>query len=139
MADARLIVEFSIKGPPVSLQTKSSPRRRSWKLAVAAAARARLPADFEPFSGPVSVRITYFYDDESPDVDNIIKPIQDALTGLVYLDDAQVEDTGAMKRSLDGSYRLEGASPTLLDAFVEGEIFLYVRVSEYVDSGELHR
>ena len=98
-----------------------------------------MPRDFRPVTGPVGVEIVYFYEDESPDVDNIIKPIQDALVGLVYVDDDQVVDTRARKRSLDGSYRLEGASPVLLDAFVEAEIFLYVRVSVHVDSGELRR
>jgi Holliday junction resolvase RusA-like endonuclease len=37
--------------------------------------------------GPIMLTITYFYDSISMDVDNLPKPISDALRGLVYLDD----------------------------------------------------
>jgi hypothetical protein len=33
------------------------------------------------------LQITYFYDSVLINVDNIVKPIQDALIGLVYVDD----------------------------------------------------
>ena len=44
--------------------------------------------------------ITYFFDDYSGDVDNVSKPILDALNKLVYVDDRQVFDLVCRKRDL---------------------------------------
>ena len=38
--------------------------------------------------GDVKVAITYFFDRSSLDVDNVPKPILDALNGLVYFDES---------------------------------------------------
>ncbi len=73
-----LPLEFTIKGPPVSVQTRNKQRLQSWKQNVRASAIAALPAGSVPFQGQVALVITYYYDGGSPDVDNIIKPIHDA-------------------------------------------------------------
>ena len=54
----------------------------------------------QPFVGDVMVTITYLYNRGSIDidVDNIPKPILDALKGLVYSDDSQVTDLLCRKR-----------------------------------------
>ena len=48
------------------------------------------------------VVLTYYFKDESRseslDVDNIPKPILDALSGLVYADDRQITDLVCRKR-----------------------------------------
>ena len=46
------------------------------------------------------LQITYFYDSVIMDVDNIVKPIQDAIIGLAYIDDDQVTDFFVRKRNL---------------------------------------
>jgi crossover junction endodeoxyribonuclease RusA len=79
---------------------------------------------------PVQFTVTYYYDGHSPDVDNIIKPIQDALNGLVFVDDAQVAETKSRKRPLNGTYQINGASGVLLQAFTAGIGFVHVRVEE---------
>ena len=38
------------------------------------------------------IAITHFYGGASMDVDNIPKPVLDALEGLVYVDDEQLTD-----------------------------------------------
>ena len=43
--------------------------------------------------------VTYFFDDTPFDVDNIPKPILDALKGLVFRDDSQVYDLLCRKRN----------------------------------------
>ena len=63
------------------------------------------------------------------DVDNFLKPIQDALTGIAYRDDMQVVDGRAHKRSLDGVYRIRGVSLVLLEAFSRSEPFVHVRMT----------
>jgi crossover junction endodeoxyribonuclease RusA len=129
--------EFTIKGPPVSHQTKNKSALRNWKQAVRATAVARVQAGSIPTALPVKVTITYYYEGETPDVDNIVKPMQDALCGVVYIDDAQVHESRSRKRLLRGSYVLEGASETLLIAMGEGYAFLHVRVEEAKEEKEL--
>lgn len=77
--------EFVIGGPAVSQQTRRPPRREMWKEEVRSAARDRWTAD-SPVAGSVAVTITYFFESGEPDVDNIPKPILDAMKGLVYSD-----------------------------------------------------
>lgn len=129
--------EFTIKGPPISLQTKNKARLNVWRQQVRAAATAMVKAGVVPIVDPVTVTITYYYDGDTPDVDNIIKPIQDALIGVVFVDDAQVIDTRCRKKSLNGSYRINGASAILLQAFSDNVGFLHVRIQEPGDGQDL--
>jgi crossover junction endodeoxyribonuclease RusA len=129
--------EFTIQGPPVSNQTRNRARLLLWKQDVRAAAQARIPAGTSPVRDPVQVTITYYYEGDSPDVDNIIKPIQDALNGLVFTDDAQVAETKSRKRLLNGSYEIKGASGVLLQGFSAGVGFLHIRVENNTHNGVL--
>jgi len=122
--------EFTIEGPPVSHQTRNRANLQDWKTKVSNAAKEILPNNIPPTSENVSVTITYYYEDTSPDVDNIIKPIQDALIGIIFIDDNQVVDTKARKRKIDGSYRIRGASSILLLAFSKGKSFLHIKVDK---------
>ena len=120
--------EFLINGPPVSQQTRNRARLEAWKAFVRREAETVWPNGEPPIPDEVCVRITYFYDSEAPDVDNIIKPIQDALIGLVYIDDAQVSDTSSRKSKIDGAFRIFGVSPDLAIKLASGVEFLRVRV-----------
>ncbi len=77
--------------------------------------------------------ITYFYDSVSVDVDNVIKPIQDALRGLVYDDDIQVTDVLSRRRNLAGDFRVESLSSVLAEGFSRGNEFLHVVVERAPD------
>jgi len=120
--------EFTIPGPPVSAQTKNRQRLQQWKQDVRAAAQAQVPVGSQLTDAQVQVAITYYYEGDTPDVDNIIKPIQDALVGVVVIDDDQVHQTKSWKRALNGSYQIKGASGVLLLAFAAGSQFLHIRV-----------
>ena len=77
--------------------------------------------------------ITYFFDSLAMDVDNIPKPISDALKGLAYLDDDQVTDSLCRKRNLNGNLRIENPSSVLAEGLSRGSQFLYVTVEEASD------
>lgn len=77
--------------------------------------------------------ITYFYEGSALDVDNIPKPILDALKGLVYLDDEQVTDVLCRKRDLNVDLRVLNPSPTLAEGFAEGGEFLHILVASAPD------
>lgn len=76
-------------------------------------------------------------DGDPPDVDNIIKPIQDALIGVVYVDDSQVVQAQSSRTRIDGSFTIRGASPVLLNAFSKRDAFVYIRVTEPPDLSKL--
>ena len=129
--------EFIVVGIPISHQTKNRARLRAWQAQVRTAAQARWPSGTPPVVVNVRMRIVYYYDGASLDTDNMIKPIQDALNGLVFEDDQQVTDLVAGKRSLNGSYRVRGMSQVLATGFVNGTDFIYVLVEEAPDQQEL--
>lgn len=128
--------EFTIKGPPVSAQTRNRSRLQGWKADVKNAAQRQIEAEGSVVDSEVCVSITYYYDGESPDVDNIIKPIQDALIGVIYSDDCQVVETTSRKRSINGSYRIRGVSSILLSAFADGDEFLHIKV-KFAEASEV--
>jgi len=119
--------EFTVLGTPISLQTRNRGRLQAWRQEVRDAAELVWDG-CPPTEENVSFAVTYFYEGESLDVDNMIKPIQDALVGLVYVDDAQITDTSGHRRQIDGSFRIRGISLALAEAFVAGEEFVHVMV-----------
>ena len=74
------------------------------------------------------VTITYFFDGASLDVDNIPKPILDALKGVVYSDDSEVTDLLCRKRYLNGDLRIPQPSALLLETLSRSEQFLHIIV-----------
>ena len=125
--------EFVIDGPPVSQQTRRRERVRQWRDEVRRVAEQYWPAEELPVTGPIMLTITYFYDSISMDVDNLPKPILDALKELVYLDDEQVTDVLCRKRDLNRDLRVENPSSILADGLSRGNEFLYIVVAEAPD------
>jgi len=121
--------EFTVTGPPISLQTKNKARLRQWKDKVLKAAKSSWNSENVSYKDPLTISITYFYETEPPDVDNIIKPIQDALIGLIYEDDSQIVSAKSTKKDINGSYRIRWMSTVLAKAFCQGDDFLYIKIS----------
>jgi crossover junction endodeoxyribonuclease RusA len=109
----------------------------AWKTTVRQEAEKYWPAGYVPTPDIVMVKVTYFYDSVSVDVDNIVKPIQDALVGLVYVDDDQVTDVLSRKRNLSGNFRVEALSSVLAEGFARGNEFLHIVVTAAPDQEEL--
>lgn len=123
--------EFVIEGPPVSLKAKktNSSRYRRWIKTVKAAAQALWPTGKQPILRLVTVSITNYYTLAPPDVDNIIKPIMDALNGITYIDDGQVNRVCSEKVDLSNSPRIEDPSALLADALEKYSEIVHVVVS----------
>lgn len=94
-------------------------------------------SDQSPVGGYVKLQITYFYDSVSLDVDNIVKPIQDAMIGLAYDDDNQVTDVLVRKRNLSGNFKIDKMTDALAEGFDRGNEFLHIVVLEASDQEEL--
>lgn len=77
----------------------------------------------------IHLTLVYLYESDPVDVDNIIKPIQDALAGLVYDDDLLVTDVESHRRSLIGIFDLTRCPTLLIEGIVLGKECVYVRLS----------
>jgi len=125
--------EFVIDGPPVSQQARRRERVRQWRDAVQRVAEQNWPPEELLVTGPIMLTVIYFYDSVAMDLDNLPKPILDALKGLVYLDDDQVTDIVCRKRNRNSDLRLENPSSFLSEGFRRGNEFLYIVVGEAPD------
>ncbi len=129
--------EFIVDGPPVSQQTHNVRRLREWQRKVREAAARYLPPGQAPLSSQISIKVIYFHDGVIArlDNDNMIKPIQDALIGLIYHDDRQITDVRVRSTDLNGSFRVRGMSAILAEGFCRGNEFLYFQI-EYAPNHE---
>jgi len=84
------------------------------------------------------VTITYFFDGASLDVDNIPKPILDAMKGVVYSDDSEVTDLLCRKRDLSGDLRIPHPSALLLEALGRSEQFIHIMVTNALSQEVAH-
>lgn len=125
--------DFVILGKPVPHRAKDKKALRTWREHVKATAQYCW-GDRPPLRDKLSVKITHFYDaplgnvGHDLDSERIIKPVLDALSGVIYLDDYQIVDLDNRRRNLNGSFRVRGMSPALADGFCKGEEFLHVMV-----------
>jgi hypothetical protein len=95
--------------------------------------------EFQSSTDEMTLRVAYFYVNEAAaDLDNIVKPIQDALQGLVYDDDEQVVDLVASMRRKQVDESLE-LTATLARGFLGGSDFIYVSVDRSTTTIEVFR
>lgn len=122
--------EILIQRRPVSQQTRRRERLREWQSYVRSQAEGVWSSDQAPREGLVALTLLYLYEEAALDVDNIAKPIQDALKGLVFTDDALVSDAIIRRRNLAGEFDLTDVPSLVLEGFERGGEFIYVRVTE---------
>lgn len=123
--------EFLIPKRPVSLQTKNRSNLQAWKRFVREEAAKVWAVNNPPVDAP-SLRFTLVYlcDSAPADVGNIIKPIQDALVGLVFDDDFLVSDVDSHRRFLADPIDIAALPPLLQAGVAKGEECVYVRISD---------
>lgn len=121
-----LPLEFVVIGTPVAGQGEA---KRFWRNRVAHEARAAIDVDEFATTDLVAFRLAYFYIDEpAADLDNIVKPIQDALKGIVYDDDRQVRDLVASMRRKTDIDIIPSMAPSLVEGLRGQSDFVYVLV-----------
>jgi len=123
-------IEFTVASTPVSLQG-STLGKNAWKALVAAAATNACPAGFLPGLPPLSVTIYYFSDAPMEgDVDNIIKPILDAMCGIAFSDDKCVVSVRVRKIEPNQPVQVSSPSRVLLAALTGKKPIVYVKLSD---------
>ena len=123
-------LEFVIPQRPVSQQARRRERVREWKDFVAEYARGAAGPAYELVTGPVALRLLYLYYEVALDVDNILKPIHDALIGIVLEDDSVVSDVEIRRRWRGATFTLNAVSPVLAEGLELGREFVYVSLTD---------
>lgn len=118
--------EIRVHATPVSSQTHRRSRLNGWKSLISANARENWTR--RPLEGPVRMRVTHYDEMVRIDRDNLIKPIQDALQGVVFLNDKQVMDTEGRFRNINEPVRIRFISPVLAMAFSDGRPSVHIEL-----------
>jgi Holliday junction resolvase RusA-like endonuclease len=129
----RLPLEFLVPGVPVSAQTRRRLLKDQWMESVRASASVAW-GSAGPVGDELAVALTlYARAGWRLDLDNMAKPILDAMTSLVWDDDRQIVSLYAHRRDLGGPLIVAGVSPVLAQGFVSNSPFVHVRVTEPPD------
>jgi hypothetical protein len=124
-------VEFVVLGTPVSAQAKRRESIEQWQARVREASRVALPEGHFASPGPISITLFYFpAADMAGDIDNIVKPILDALRRHIYLDDRQIERLVVQKFEPGRVFQFNSLSAVLSEALGAEKPLLYVRLSD---------
>lgn len=125
-----LRLEFILVGQPVSHQTNDRTNLKAWQAAVRSEAAKCWP--HPPLAGKLKCVIIHVHDGDKPalDDDNMVKPIRDAMNGLVYDDDRQIRYSETIHLPIGDPVIIQGSSPVLLSAYSSGKPFVYVRIED---------
>lgn len=130
-----LIVDFLLPRKPVSHQAKNRENLNDWTDFVYARALAALNGRRPIVGRPLKFTMVFLADEEDQgDINNFVKPVQDALNALVYADDELVIDVSAHKRVLSEPIEIAGLPKELAYAVIDAMPCVYVAIS---NSGEL--
>jgi Holliday junction resolvase RusA-like endonuclease len=126
-------LEFVVIGTPVSNQSTNPLNLTAWKATVKGEAQKVWTS--APLTGRLKAIIINFHRGEKPplDVDNMSKPIHDAMNKLVYEDDRQIRQAEISHVRIDAPFSIVGVSQILVDAVRAGNEFVYVRIEDPVD------
>lgn len=123
-------IEFLVEGTPVSHQAKRTESKTQWKERIKSASLGQLPVGHWATAEPIAATLFYFPDAEMEgDLDNIVKPILDALNQHVYIDDKQVQRLVVQKFEPGSIFTFASPSSTLQEAIAQEKPVLYVRIS----------
>jgi crossover junction endodeoxyribonuclease RusA len=123
-------LEFLVAGTPVSLSAKRRESLDQWKGRIIDASRSILPEGHFATGNPVAATLFYFPAAEmAGDIDNIVKPVLDALGKHIYVDDRQVHRVLVQKFEPGNVFGFGAPSPTLQDALNRAKPLLYIRLS----------
>lgn len=119
------MIDFIVRGTPKSQQSRS---KSQWQDRV----KQAVPSRLELLGGQLRLRIDFFFNGSTNlDIDNIIKPIQDALENVIYADDKTVFDVCARKIDLQELPPFVSTPPALASALAgPSRDFVYIRVAQ---------
>lgn len=126
-------LEYVVVGVPISNQSAGSSALQAWWASVEAEARRNWAG--APLRGKLKAVIINFHTGDKPslDLDNMSKPILDAMQQIVYDDDRQIRQVELTHVRIDAPFVFVGASKLIVAAVQAGNEFVYVRIEDPVD------
>lgn len=123
------LFEMLIPKRSVSHQTKNRQNLQEWKNYIYGRARNEWSGGTPYPDSGLRFTLVYLCNDSPADIDNIIKPIQDALVGLVFADDSLISDVDSHRRFISDSIDITNLPPLLIEGVLLDEECVYIRVS----------
>jgi crossover junction endodeoxyribonuclease RusA len=127
-------MELVIGRTPVSAQAANARSKEEWKKTIGEIASRSISEKREWWNTderPLSATIYYFPPDEMQgDIDNIVKPILDGMTNIVYNDDRYIEKIVVQKFEAGRDWRFRSPSEVLERAVKMEKPALYIRVDD---------
>jgi hypothetical protein len=124
-----VVAEFLVPRRPVSAQAKRRKTLQTWKEFVRQQAAETWRGKPSITAGPLQLTLVYLYDGPRADADNIIKPIQDALSGVIFSDDTLVTDVESHLRPLSTTFEAARLPQPLLAHLATKSEGVYLRLS----------
>lgn len=124
-----ILFELLLPRRPVSHQAKNSGNKQAWKDYIYGRAFSVWNQNPIVKSG-LKFTVVYLCESNPCDINNVIKPIQDALNRLVYADDELVWDIAGHMRLLSEPIDTVGLPALLAEAVIQGSECVYVSVTE---------
>lgn len=132
MVEIAFPIEFVVDGVPASLQAGAR-SRQAWMARVRQASLSALPEGHFATADPLAVTLLLFPDlPGGSDLDNMVKPILDALNRHVYIDDRQVERIWAQRFPPRLRFTFDRPSRLLAETKAGPKPALYVRITDQV-------
>ena len=123
-------IEFIVPFRPVSVQAVDRANYQAWKGYVAQIASMEWGERVQT-QEPLRFTVVFLCDDRAPiDVDNVIKPLQDALLGIAFEDDVIVTDTDSHRRFVQDPLDLTDLPTLLAEMLIIGEESVYIRLEK---------
>lgn len=125
-----LPLEFVVQGTAVSLQA-STGSKTAWKDQIKTASETVFPPGSWSLTDRLAVTIYYFPEGEMlGDVDNIVKPILDAMSKSIYVDDSQIDRVVVQRFEPERIFSFSNPTPALLEALSDLGPAVYIRITD---------
>lgn len=124
-----VLTEFMVPRRPVSAQVKRRKTLQAWKEIVREHAAEAWQGRPVIASDALQLTVVYLYEGPRADADNIIKPIQDALSGVIFNSDTLVFDVESHVRPLATSFEADRLPAPLVAHLATGSEGVYLRLA----------
>ncbi|MBJ7417788.1 MAG: RusA family crossover junction endodeoxyribonuclease [Niveispirillum sp.] len=124
-----LPLEVILFRKPISLQGSATGKQK-WQSDIRKEIRLQEPEGCYAHEGDLAVSIYYFTAERVPgDIDNIVKPILDAMCRQVYIDDRQIVSLQVHKYEPQRSMEIRDPTATLATAMTSQRPAVYISVN----------
>lgn len=132
------LVEFVMSRMPVSHQCKNKANKKEWMEYVSSEGVTAWNGQEIITDKKLKFLMIYLADFSIPgDINNFVKPVQDALNEKIYSDDVLIKDVSAHMRFLDEPNDPAGLPDILGKAIIDGNPCVYVAIYDSIELSEV--